>query len=519
MKWMTRVIAFICYASSVVLVVYFLFVKYRYALFRYFDMDELAYLYWTAHAARGNLPYRDFLFILPPGYLFFLAPLFFFSTDPIFTFFAARISSFVVFTLLVIVTMFIFFLLRKRWTAIIAGLFLVFLPLPYDKFIEVRPDTIAALFAMAGTFFQILWMERNEKRTRTVLAFLSGFCYGLSVFLLQKTIPHVVVATLIVFMWVNTHKRDKFRTMFPFIFGGCILFSLFFVWAIMTGNFVQVWYSITQLPSEVAQMGKDFPLPPLNYFLWTDIFFGKSGFNVGFLLNGWLWGTGLALAVLRFVTSMLSRKRNTLLPDILLSAICIVEALLFVFVVPFKHAQYLIPIAVFIALYLADGVDFLWMCAKRQLPTLFLFFLFFIGLLPVFLRGYQDTTMVKFTWWNMSNQPDRVQLFTLLRTIPQKEYIFDLVGLSWYHPSPYYASATPFGQFSTYMSRPLPPLVHELVTTDTKYIYQGGYRLHTLRLDDKDYILAHFTPVGDGSLLVRNDTIGEYTQLWNREQK
>ena len=44
------------------------------SIFRYFDMDEYAYLSWATHLSQGNIPYVDFFYGVLPGFLWFLAP-------------------------------------------------------------------------------------------------------------------------------------------------------------------------------------------------------------------------------------------------------------------------------------------------------------------------------------------------------------------------------------------------------------------------------------------------------------
>jgi len=84
MKKFQKAVEIVLFVFAFLLLLYLLYEKYRLGLVRYFDMDEYAYLNWTAHMVSGDMPYRDFLYQLPPGFLIILAPVFFFSRDPTF---------------------------------------------------------------------------------------------------------------------------------------------------------------------------------------------------------------------------------------------------------------------------------------------------------------------------------------------------------------------------------------------------------------------------------------------------
>jgi hypothetical protein len=508
----------------------YLFVeKYRMGMFRYFDMDELAYLNWTAHMVQGSLPYRDFFFVSGPGFLLLLAPIFWIQSSLIAPFFAGRVVAFVVFLLLCLTTGLLFYIMRKRrWTAIFVVFLLVFLPMPADKFLEIRPDTTAILFAMLGTVLQVFWMQKKQTEKGSTLLFFSGLSYGISLCVMQKTFLHVAASGVMVILWAYMHARKSrmfsfrlfLRTIVPFITGGLFIGALLLIWGVATRNVDMLVYSMTKLSMELSNMGKSFPLPPLFFFKYIDVYYGISGWNWGFLLNSWLWVIGLVIGGIRFFWSLCHMRNKEMVTDFFISMLFVIQTLVFIFMLPFKHAQYLIPLAVFVVFYVCDGIDMCWMAAKRSLPTLIVFvccitlFLFFC------IRGYHDVNDIKYAWTNTSNRNDILEVQTIFRTIPKTEYIFDMVGLTLYYPQPYYVSCLPVGQLSQHVTRPFPLLTSTLIASDTKYVYQGGAkRISTLSWEDQHYILSHFTGVGDGSLLVRNDIVETYKNLWNREQK
>jgi len=473
-------------------------------------MDEFAYLNWTSHVVQGSIPYRDFLYQLPPGFLLLLSPIFFFSHDPLSPLVIGRIVAFVIQALLIGVTGLVFWQVRKSWTAIFAAVFLAFLPIPADKLLEIRPDTVGVLLVMLGTYFQIVWMEKEDKKHIPLLMFFSSLCYGLSIFMIQKTVPHVGIGTLIAFVWIYQQGKkysvlDNLKKITPFVIGGIGCFVVFALWAMSQGLGSTVWYSIIKFPTESARMARDFAIPPWFFFNYNEIYYGKTGLNWGFILNQIIWVTGLIMGGIRLCTPFVLRGKRGSYSEILLAGVFFVQVFFFLYYMPFKHSQYLIPLAVFVSFYSAEALFELWTYSRKAVGTIALFAIFIGGLLFVMLQGYRDVNGVKFFW---TNDYEKITITHLLRTIPTNETIFDLVGVTLYYPQPYYVSCLPVGQFSNYLSISLPSVQGSLIRTNTKYVYQGAAkRIITLTPEDQQYIEANFAAVGDGALLVRNDIV------------
>ncbi len=488
----------VIFCVALVFVCVFLLQRYNLGLVRYFDMDEFAYLNWVSHFVKGSMPYRDFLYQLPPGYLLFLTPFVLVSHTPFELLVHARIGAWMVFVALVITNGVLFYLLRRSWIAIFASLLLVFLPLPSDKLIEVRPDTIGVLLAMLGSVFQLLWMEHSSKKNVHLYMMLSGLFYGLSVFMLQKTIPHVAIATGVALLWWRQNKKIS---LVPYMISGGLLFVLFGVWALINGIGPTVWYFITQFPKETIPMARDFAIPPWFFFRFIDVYYGVGGWNWGYIGNQILWIAGICMGSIRLLSPFAVRGKQGWYGEFMLASIFITQVLLFIYVMPFKHSQYLIPLAVFVALYSADIIYELWMHVQH---TRIGRSVMGVGLLLLFYGCYVGHTQVQTPKMYWTNESEKHMLAYMQAHIPQDAYVFDLVGVSLSYPQPYYVSCLPVGQFSQYVSIQLPSISEALEKTQTRYIYQGAAkRVTTLLPQDQEYIKEHFVPLGDGSLLVR----------------
>lgn len=492
---------------SLLLLTFFLVWHYQMSITRYFDVDEFAHLSWTSHWVRGVRPYIDFLTFFPPGFMVILTPLFLLKgVVPIL---AGRFLMFLVFLGILGATGYLFRQLRKSWVWIVAIVILAFLPLPKDKFIEIRPDNAATLLGLLGIIFQIRWFRKKEDRDGVI----AGIFHAASLLVLPKMVPQVGVAVILALaaaaLPVGETKegkeiRGKLEAILPFIIGLLIPTGLFAIWALSLGDLGTVIYSLTKLPVEANKISQYFIMLPNLFFYPNGIFYGENEYPLGLKVNHFLWIVGMGVGAYRLVTPFLTRGRQYIYEELLVSGIFYVHIIFYVLIVPLKHTQYLIPIAVFVAWYAADLVDSLWQRMRRSKAGLGVFvFLGILGGVTLY-RAYFATNSVKLTWTNAKALSFLTELY---KTIPTSEYILDLDGRTLYYPYPYYACCIPFGQSSEFLTRALPSLPEALEKTGTKYIYQGELnRVTTLRGEDQAYINAHYKPVnGDTQLLVRNE--------------
>lgn len=509
------------------LVLIFLWWHYRLGMTRYFDVDEFAHLSWAYQMLSGRKPYVDFLFFFPPGFHVFLMPLFALGggVTPIL---AGRLVQLVTFVVLVGVTMLLFWLMRRSWVAVMAGVFLAFLPLPFDKFLEIRPDTLATLFAMLGMVFQVLALQdhllRAGKRWSWIV--LSGVLYGLSLLILPKTLPQVAVAFFVLVLmdlvkkyckW-RCDRNDKYNT-FAFLLGLAVPLTFFGLWAMTLGDVGQVIYSLTKLAVEANKISQTFIMQPDLFFYPNTTFYGQPGWSAGLLVNHAIWVVAIFTAAYRLVTPFLAlvitppnplfskegeggRYHWSVWPEFLVAATFFVHIIFYVQIVPLKHTQYLIPIAVFVAFYAADAVDHLWQKFKVvNILTVVFLLTTFVGLYVLW-SVFVLVNTPKLSWTNADTIK---QLTAIYRTIPAAEYILDLTGETLYYRHPYIACCLPVGQSAPYLTRPLPSLSEALEQTKTKYIFEGGLkRTNTLLPVDQAYISVHYLPHPTiGGLLIR----------------
>lgn len=468
--------------------------KIQLGMHRYFDIDELAYLYWATHIHMGLRPYIDFLFYPAPGFFALLVPIIS-AFDGIAVFAASRSAMLVVFGLLAISLMLVFWELRRSWVVVFIPFLLVFLPLPSDKFIEIRPDTLAITLFLFGLWLHMRYM--NGKKNALIVA---GLLYGTSIAISQKMVVNVGLVVLGLIGWISMEKKS-WKTILPIVGGIGIVGGVCLFYLLSLGNFPMVWYSLTTLSFEVSNLGILFPISPRFFFFHNDVIYGTGGYHIGYFLNLFLWSAGLCMGIIRLFTPFCPHGKKGVWQELIVSTVFLFSFIVFCFLLPMKHPQYLIPPAVFVVWYCADGTGDLWERIKhtRIGQMVFLFGWVIVGVLIY--QGYMLVTMPKLYW---TNDGDVQKAQSLWNTIPQHEPIFDMVGLTMKYPQPYMAPVYPIGQMKLLISYPLPSLQHALEATNTRYIYSGyAGRFATLSAEDQEYIIKKFIPVNDQSLWVK----------------
>jgi len=490
--------------------VYFWVLRYHLAVTRYFDHDELAYLYWARHMADGSMPYRDFLLYPAPGLLWLLQPIVT-QFNGFATFLAGRALLFWIFVCFAFVVTFLFYRMRKTWICVFIPLILVFLPLPSDKFLEIRPDMLAMFVVVVGMLGVISSMELQRPRTRPWKLAAAGVCFAVSLFISQKMLVLVGITGIGFLGWQMTSRRlkmitrkDTWKDIVAVVVGFGVVAACIGAWFLSLGNFPLIWYSLVKLPFEANVLGTIFSIPPDFFFRTNDVVYGTGGYHLGYWINLVFWVVAILIGVYRFVISLVCFDKKTSWQELIIAGNFLVSLYLFFYVMPMKHAQYLIPSAIFVVWYIVDGLFLIW----EQMRTSRIGRLFggigFVVFLFVLLSANRLVSDPKMQW----GYTEREELDMFLRTIPKTTYVLDLACVSLYYPSPYYITCMPIGQVTPLISLTLPSVEERLQATDTKYIYQGKqYRTQELSSNDQRYIREHFTPVGDGAMLVRNDVM------------
>jgi hypothetical protein len=488
---------FVLYLPVIVLGILLLFLliwRWKVGMTRFFDVDEFSYLHWAANFARGQRPYTDFFLAFTPGFLWFFAPLIAFFSFNAYVFVAARVVSFILFCGMLTFLGILFAATRsKRW-ALLPVILLAFLPMPYDKFLETRPDNLATLFAFGGLVLEVLAIQR-DKQTKPFW-FWSGLLYMASLLVFLKTLPFVFVGCIVALgaQWLKKNKRD-FADLKAFCLGMGIPFGFFCIWLLTLGDIGKVWYSLIKLPFEANLQAKFGWMEPNLFFFPNGSFYGGTNrVTLSLIINHAIWIVGIIIGAYRCVTPFIGGggdKRKTLI-EVLIGGVFIISVFGYVRFFPLKHSQYLIPIALFIAYYAADILASVFRYIDTKIPLYGVLVLCIIGSYYLGQSTIQVNT-VKLGW---SNATQIEQMKILISAIPPGSEIFDVEGRLLFWKDAYYICCVPMGSFIPYLSQKPPAIREVLEAKKTPYIYQGdSNRLPLLSYEDMNYIQTNYTPV------------------------
>lgn len=508
---MNKWVAFLIKHSLVILLGlllgYLMYWRWQVSQTRFFDVDEFSYLHWAANVARGQRPYTDFFMFFTPGFLWLFAPLFSLFPHEPGVFIAARVVSFGIFLGILFFLWLLFSATRGKKWALLPVIFLAFLPMPYDKFLETRPDNLSTLLGFGGLVLQVLAMTKQKDGKS--LWFWSGFMYMASLVVFAKTLPFIMVGSTIAFVSFWWGKNESFRVwwksflhtpkakleLFAFIQGLAVPLGIFFVWILTLGDIGQAWYSLTTLPFEANTFGKFTIMEPHLFFFPNGSFYGGSAtITKGLILNHTIWIIGIIAGVLRSVTPFITSQgeRKHVLVEVLIGGVFLLSVFGYVQFFPLKHSQYLIPIAIFIAYYCAD------ICAQmldgiiKRAGTITAFAVI-LACSYILSIATIEVNQVKLSWSNVA-QLQQIQI--LADSIPPEATILDLEGRMVFWKDAYYICCVPFGSFVQFLSRPPGSLTAVLESKKIPYIFQGdSNRLALLSSEEQSYIRGNYTPV------------------------
>lgn len=469
-----------------------LFWRLQLGMTRYFDIDEFAHLHWGYNFFAGAHPYKDYLYFFPPGFLFFLWPIFAVMGKTYAIFAVSRVIAFGWFVLLLLTIFLLVKEARNSMTALLTVVFLAWLPLPADKFLEMRPDTPAVAFSLLGMYFLVKKLQRSNapiSQKRRWL-FLSGLSYGAGLMILPKVILFVVVGIGILMLSRSLRHLVSFGIglLIP-----ALITLLFFVWS---GDFARALYLTTIFASESTKvLGSKFYMFPSHFFYPNDVYYGFGGVSSVLAANHLVYMIGLVAGVAGMASVLFPTGRVRNHTEMLLSGSFLINLYAFMRIVPLKHAQYLILLAPFVSFYAAGSL--LRLSGKMgKMGIVLLFFLLLGGL-----HTAHDMYQIKRHWVNTSTY---AELDAVKRAIPDDVYVWDLVGETVFYKDPYYICCIPYGQYLEAFGFVPPSLRAALEQTDTQYVFaHSTSRLSVLPDADARYISEHYETLVSEPLLLK----------------
>lgn len=445
-----------------------LFMRLHLSLSRAFDPDEFAHLHWAYLILSGNVPYRDFFFIILPAYQVFLLPIFLFGQSAI-TPIAARLLQFVlyIFTAILVYRVSLSFF-KKQTGAFLSVLLFITFPMTIDKTIDIRPDML--MIAMI-----LLSMLATKS-----LAF--GLFTGLSLVIHPKIIFAV---PMIIYLFATSSKKPR---IVPAVIGFVVPVLLFFFYLAYQQVLPAAFTSIFQ-DSVVANTGKGHFSPFLALSPIPIVYVADGGISLPWLVNTGLW-------ILSAIGLIFLWIRNRRLGTAMVLFFVFGIGLLFIFPVPFL--QYFIPLTAMASILVGNVIEIMnhGKTHTRLFSTLIHASIFLIPvlLLASFFLQYRERITPG------ANNNEQLQVIRDVLTVTKPdESIYDMVGSFVFRPDGYYICCHPYAEFVQRLaSRPglERGLRESLIARQTKFLVMDriGFVFWQPAAPDLSFLLSNYLP-------------------------
>lgn len=439
------------------------------SLNRQFDPDEMAYLHWGYLLSQGNLPYKDFFFIIPPLYPAILSFLFLFPHSPALAicgrclmFIGYLAALWALFTYIKTIT-------KNSQTGLLTVIIFMAFPMLFDKTIEIRPDMIMLLFFLLS----LLALRKSIRQQRSVIYIvISGILLGISILILPKIIFALPAYAVFV---AYTYPKNRLYAYTRIGMGMMLPLMVFFLYLLGNGLFSQAYVSMTRYVMAANVGNATFPfwktLSP-----WPIIYVQKGGISLPWIINTLLWLLmipGLVIFTKKY------RADGIFLLTLLLGAI------VFMLVFPKPYVQYfIIPCAI------ASIASAVMLTQPYRFQTLSVIVLSGILLTSTYIQTKDRNTPLG------SNRQQLEVLADVLSMIKPNEPVYDMVGSYIFRPDSYYICCHPYAQFIHHLDIPLSTLRESLIKTKTKFLVmdQKGYVFWIPDSQDLAFLLTHYLP-------------------------
>ena len=419
---------------------------------RAFDPDEFAHLHWSYLLLSGQVPYRDFFFIIIPAFQVFLFPIFLFGQSVLVPI-AARLLQLMlyIFTAILVYRVSLSFF-KKQTGALLSVLLFIIFPMTIDKTIDIRPDMLMVLMLLLAIL--------------TTKSFLIGLFTGLSLVIHPKII---FAMPMLVYLFATSPKKPR---IVPMVIGFLVPFLLFFLYLAYQKVLPAAYTSIFR-DSILANAGKGHFSPLLALSPFPLVYLTDGGVSLPWLVNSTIW----VLAAIGLVI-LWKKQRKIAVPMILYFAFGI--GLLFVFPVPF--IQYFIPLTVMASILAGNIIG-------KSIKIIKVIII--ITVITSFFIQYRERTKP-----GASNEEQLQVVRDVLAVSGPDETFYDMVGSYVFRPDGYTICCHPYGEFIDKLSRPAPTLRESLVSRQTKFLVMDrvGFVFWQTPEPDLSFLLSNYLP-------------------------
>lgn len=453
-----------------------------------YDVDELGHVQYVYLLATKFAPYKSFFSRFTPFFSWFQMPIFYLFGFNFQSIFLDRVLMAGVFILRMAVTTVLIWKIVGTLPAFI------FLPLllmdPFTVFVgmQIRPDNLMMLFFIIG----LLVFFTAVKRGARWLNFAAGFFLSISLLILLKIIPSIVVVLLIATAFFTMKK--KFSQL-GFLLAGFTLPWLLFLIFLTINHLLKEAIQQVFWDSMVMNNAIKNPMSLAYFFRPNNLYvFGYRGKSLTWL---YVWLLPL-MAFLGFlimaVRVKLSLKKNRAVeqaPKVTVMAVLLAQ-MIWTFSIRGFFLQYFLTIswlwALFAGVFMAEII-----CLSKRFYLSKFIQIAYVALLIIFAMASIRANLFRSTVGNSSLIE---QYEKLGKIIPRSEPTYPNLL---FHPVAYPLTyGTNFWDLPESILRRYGPVQKWLDGYNIKYILLGSYAMDFVDYQTKEYILDNYQMASDG---------------------
>lgn len=461
--------------------IFLLYWRFQVALVRYLDQDEFLHLYHAYMESQGKIPYQDFGYFFSPIFISLFSPIFRLFPESAGVIFIARSLNFFIF----LVALYAIWLVGKTLSGSKVGILAVylfaFLPLAFDKTIEVRPDMLAIIFYLLSFLF-LLYAARNSKKPER-LTFIAGIFYGLSILVLFKTI--FAYPGLLIYLFLNTKNFSKklFQNLFLFHLGMAIPWAIMILVFIYLGILDKAFYCIYLFPMKITAGYTNEYFVPFFPFKPSDSFYGVAGKSLPWILSN--------LTILLGILGLVKSRWRIFL---MVSFVCFALPIFFLYKI--TNVQYYLPALLILTLGAAELLGYFFRLILKKSKTLLISF--WLLFLAIFNLAFWQSAREHRRW---RNDRQLAEVEKILAISNPQDHFFDQTGTHLFRPTGYYFCCAFFDIWPKDLPKFYSSLEEDFKAKQTKFIFQGE-KFGRLSAEEKKFLEENYFPSGVEKILV-----------------
>lgn len=448
-----------------------------------FDNDELYHTQVTYLLSNGYKPFTDiYLTVYPPLYHWFIQPLFTIGGFSFDTMYQARILMIGLFLLRVVLLGIFAYLLFGKRVGLLAPILLLLSPFAVFAEMQMRPDNLMLTVFLTGLVISTYaW-----KSGKTIAYILGSFFIMLSLLILMKIFPSVVMFFFVSFVWLlKERKWNQIAGIGTGILAAWLLYLFpFLISNTFTEMIQQVFVESFSSYSGVFE----YPVP-LGFFYrpGNPALYGLPGKPVNWIFS-WIVLIGSGAGIFHLFEQFFEIKTKWKKPILFIVLLSFLGQFAFLFLVESVFIQHYITVNWLFALLTAVVCIYVFRYAQKIPLGTVTYASFLIVALVILIVQSSKANYARST---IRSDELVYRLSAIWSLIPENESVFPNIlfrRLGYPVPAGHFIGNMP----ESILNR-LPSIPVSLVRNNTKYVYIDTYYFERIPHEAQQYIQSMYS--------------------------